>query len=257
MSPDLHTFVGAYALDALDQKECEDFEQHLATCDTCRVERAELVETAARLGSVAEMVPPADLRPRVLDAVARTPQQRPTVVSAPERPNVVSLPAHRSRRWATPVLAMAAALLAVLGVGVGIDQYAENQDLRAQQAAQRHEDALVADVLASSDKVAYDTQSPSGLHLTVVKSQEMDAAVVSLRDLPALAEGRSYQLWRGTDGGVVSAGVIDADDISRDRATTLLKGGLGDAQSVAVTEEPAGGSAQPTSDPLVSLDMSA
>ena len=36
MSDDLHSLSGAYALDALDDDERADFEEHLARCATCR-----------------------------------------------------------------------------------------------------------------------------------------------------------------------------------------------------------------------------
>ena len=237
MSPDLHTLVGAYALDALDPQERAEFDQHLASCDTCRTELAELVETAARMGSATETTPPPAMRARVLDAVARIPQ---------ERPNVVSLDARRSRPWTTRGLAVAAALLAVLGVGVGVSQLSENRNLREEQIA-------LTDVLSADDKVAYDTHG-KGPHLSVVMSPEMDAAVVSMRDLPALDGGRSYQVWRKTADGLESAAVLDSEDVDRNRATTLVQG-LGGTEAVAVTEEPAGGSPQPTTEPLVTLDM--
>jgi anti-sigma factor RsiW len=247
MTADLHTLVGAFALDALDPVERDAFESHLVSCDTCQLEAAELTATAARLGSVAELQPSAAMRARVLDAVARTPQQRP---------NVVPLHEHRSSRWTSRGLLAAAAVLAVVGAGVGIDQYQENQKLESIQEAQAKEEALIADVLAADDKVAYGSETGDGLHLSVVASREIDAAVVSLSDLPALPEGRNYQVWRFVDGKPQSAGVMDAGDISRDTATMLMDDAA-DAEAVAVTEEPAGGSEQPTSDPLVSVEISA
>jgi hypothetical protein len=56
------------------------------------------------------------------------------------------------------------------------------------------------------------------------------------------------------DGEPQSAGVMDADDISRDTATMLMDD-ASVAEAVAVTEEPAGGSEQPTSDPLVAVEI--
>lgn len=247
MTADLHTLVGAFALDALDPVERDEFESHLSTCDTCRLETAELSATAARLGSVVELQPSPAMRARVLDAVARTPQQRPNVVSLHER---------RSSRWTSRGLVAAAAVMAVVGAGVGIDQYQQNQDLEATQQAQAQERALIADVLAAEDKVAYDSASGERPHLTVVASEEADAAVVSLRDLPALPEERNYQVWRFVDGKPQSAGVMDADDINRDTATMLMDDAAV-AEAVAVTEEPAGGSEQPTSDPLVAVEIGA
>jgi hypothetical protein len=245
MTADLHTLVGAFALDALEPVERNEFELHLQTCDTCQLEAAELTATAARLGSVSELQPSPAMRARVLDAISRTPQQRP---------NVVSLQEHRSSRWTSRGLAAAAAVLAVVGAGVGVDQYQENQDLEATQQAQAQEKALIADVLAAPDKVAYDSPRNARPHLTVVASEKADAAVVSLRDLPALPEERNYQVWRIVDGKPQSAGIMGADDISRDTVTMLMDEAA-DAEAVAVTEEPAGGSEQPTSDPLVAVKI--
>ena len=36
---DLHEFVAAYALDALDDDERTEFERHLGTCERCAAER--------------------------------------------------------------------------------------------------------------------------------------------------------------------------------------------------------------------------
>jgi anti-sigma factor RsiW len=56
MSENVHTLVGAYALDAVSPEERDDFEQHLHTCATCREELGGLQATAARL-SVAVATP--------------------------------------------------------------------------------------------------------------------------------------------------------------------------------------------------------
>lgn len=65
-------------------------------------------------------------------------------------------------------------------------------------------------------------------------------------NLPAAPAGRTYQLWLIRDNGIVSAGTFH--DAARDTPTVqlgnkqLLKG----IRGIAVTEEPAGGSPQPT-----------
>lgn len=244
MTADLHTLVGAFALDALEPVERDDYEFHLDTCDVCRQEVAELAATAARLGSVAEMQPSAAMRARVLDAVSRTPQHRPTVVS---------LQAHRSARRTPALLLAAAAATAVLGIGVGVQQYQENQDLESQQIAADREDAIIAEVLAAEDKVVRDSQTGSGLQLTVVTTPQSDNAVVSMGDLPKLPEGRTYQVWRIAGDKPDSAAVMGTDDLRNDDVTLLID--AEDADAVAVTEEPAGGSEQPTTDALAAVKL--
>lgn len=52
MTPDIHTLVGPYALDALEPAERQQFEQHLAVCDVCWAEVLTAVDTAQRLDAV-------------------------------------------------------------------------------------------------------------------------------------------------------------------------------------------------------------
>ncbi len=72
MSADIHSLVGAFALDAVDDLERAAVDRHLRECDACRIEVAELREAAARLADGAWSVPPPRLRENVLAAVATT-----------------------------------------------------------------------------------------------------------------------------------------------------------------------------------------
>jgi len=52
LSPsDVHALAGAYALDALTELERAAFGRHVADCESCTVEVAELSETATRLAA--------------------------------------------------------------------------------------------------------------------------------------------------------------------------------------------------------------
>lgn len=67
-----------------------------------------------------------------------------------------------------------------------------------------------------------------------------------MREPPA---GRAYQAWGIFEDGPLSLGVVWATGAIAFRAD------LTDASAVAITEEPAGGSPQPTSDPLVVAEL--
>ena len=69
---EIHTLAGAYALDALTEIERAAFARHVAECETCAVEVAELSETASRLSVAAWAAPPPGLRESVLREVAQT-----------------------------------------------------------------------------------------------------------------------------------------------------------------------------------------
>src|SRR5438132_10799221 len=99
----IHELVAAYALDALDDSERSEFEEHLADCEQCSTELGGLRDAAAALAYVPEgPAPPAALRDRVLDRV-----------HAERTSNVVPL----RRRVALPAvatLAVAAAAAAIV-----------------------------------------------------------------------------------------------------------------------------------------------
>src|SRR5919204_1508129 len=96
----IHELTAAYALDALDEHDEREYEEHLARCPHGGEELASLTETATSLAyGVESPTPPRALRDRILEQ-ARS-----------ERPNVVPLrPAWRSWPAAVAALAPAAAL---------------------------------------------------------------------------------------------------------------------------------------------------
>ena len=76
----LHDLTAAYALDALGSEDARAYEAHLAHCDRCREELAELSDAAGALAYATEApAPSAELRARILQQAAR------------ERMNVVPL----------------------------------------------------------------------------------------------------------------------------------------------------------------------
>lgn len=98
---DPHSLVAPYALDALEEPEEREFEQHLALCERCQRDLVALREAAAALAYAADgPAPPRELRERILKQ-ARA-----------ERPNVV--PLRRRARWAVPIGAAAAVAAAAL-----------------------------------------------------------------------------------------------------------------------------------------------
>src|SRR2546421_198187 len=142
MSADIHTLVGAYALDAVAALDRARLDRPRAEWGRCARGVAERRATAGRLAEITELAPPARLKDAVLAQVARTRQ-----VGA-GRPAGGRGPEVRWRRWTA--VAVAAGIIAV---GAGAATFAvENQrgrDARS-QAAQAQQ---VADVLDAPDAV--------------------------------------------------------------------------------------------------------
>ncbi|GAB4005712.1 hypothetical protein GCM10029992_54390 [Glycomyces albus] len=87
----------------------------------------------------------------------------------------------------------------------------------------------------------------------MVHSPSLDEAVVVVADLADVSDDRSYQVWLVEPEGQVSAGVMDPGD---DSATMLVEG-VGDAEVIGVTEEPAGGSEAPTTPMVADVELGA
>jgi anti-sigma factor RsiW len=236
---DVHTLIGAYALDALDDAERAAFEQHLTECEPCREELVGLRRTAVRLADAAAVAPPARTREQVLQRIAVTPQVR-DADAGPGRPvSRVSRP--RSRAWL-----VAAAVLAVISAGLGgvaWTQYRAAEDARATTQA-------ITRILADPDARAVSRTLPGGASTKLVVAQ--DRAVVAGDALPALPADRVYQLWIIRGKQITSAGLGPAGPDAAGSWSRLVDGvRLGDV--VAVSVEPSSGSVQPTTTPVVTL----
>jgi anti-sigma-K factor RskA len=88
----------------------------------------------------------------------------------------------------------------------------------------------------------------------VVVSRIRNTAAFLASGLPEPPEGKVYQLWFADGGSMRSAGLMDE---AGDTGAAMLEGTLDGASGIGITVEPAGGSAQPTSDPLALLTLPA
>jgi anti-sigma factor RsiW len=251
---DLHALTGAYVLDALDDDERALFDRHLESCDACAREVAELREPAARLSATTNVPPPPGLRERVLAEAARTPQERAThadeLAGRRARPRPAATPwAYRLTAAAAAVLLVAVAGLAYLVVDLN-DRLAETE-ATAEQARATAE--TVSEVLAAPDATLVTSETPDGAAARVVVSPSRGEAVLVAEGLePAPAE-RVYQLWLIDEDGATSAGLFDTDVDGR--ATEVLAGDLAGAAAIGITLEPAGGSPQPTTEPVLAIEL--
>nr|WP_237499883.1 anti-sigma factor [Streptomyces sp. SID8379] len=239
----MHTLTGAYALHALTDDERETFERHLAVCEACAQETAELGATAARLGLAATVTPRAGLRDDVLRRISTVRQDTP---GHPGPPQTVRTGAVRRRllsRWA-----LAACLAGAVGLGgVAVWQHQRAEDAVAQaQRAEQNSDRIAA-VLAAPDARTDSARLGDGATGTVVVSDRQDQAVFVVAGMEHPPSGKVYQLWFDDDGTMRSAGLMDADQSDQ---TVLLDGAVGGASGMGITVEPAGGSDRPTSDPV-------
>ncbi|MFJ4921573.1 anti-sigma factor domain-containing protein [Streptomyces sp. NPDC088725] len=246
---DLHTLTGAYALHALAPEERLAFERHLRVCPACAQEVSELAATTARLGQAVAVTPPAALKEQVMRRIA-TERQDPPKVPAQSRAGAGLRRGNTVSRFV-----LAACLAAAAGFGgIAVWQHQEAQDARTQaQASQRQSQAL-ASVLAAPDARVRTGKLTDGATGTVVVSRDQDKAAFIASGLPKPPSGKTYQLWYDDGGKMRAAGLLDP---SAGSDAVLMTGRLGPASGMGITVEPAGGSDQPTSDPLALMNFPA
>ncbi len=236
---EMHEWVGAYAVDALDGPERDAFERHLGQCPACAAELAEYREVLAGVAETQAVVPPAE----VWEAVARRggdeSRNQPRAPAAADADTGASEGAPRGRRASLSWLAAAAAAAVLFAGGVLVGR----QMMPEVPVATDSSVVSVLEVAAAGDAQFADVDM-MGSRSRVVTSGEMDKSVFIAADLPTPAKGMCYQVWRvNTDGSKESAGVFVPDD--QGHVAVVLDGGA-DVASYVITLEPPGGSKAPT-----------
>ena len=240
-------------------------------------------EAAALLGaSLRPVDPPAAIRSSLLETIAREPQtervdqaEDTAEEDAGDRDavggsnsdsdgdgdsagsSVVSLDARRRRSaWRTGLLRAAAAVV-LLGVGIGVGRWS------ARGAVDEAMDSM-ASTMASTQHYAHLNQAqdvqrvtdtmPDGHVATLTWSRDMSMTALTLpAAMKESAGGRSLQVWLKEGETTTSLGVYDPrDGAGFSFLDVMPKPG----QQIVITMEPAGGSAQPTTPPLVTLRVS-
>jgi Anti-sigma-K factor rskA len=263
---DLHTLTGAYALDALeDGSELTRFTRHLSRCQSCASEVRGFREVATAMAFATTTEPPSEMRDRVMAAVART-RQLPPEVRTHARPRrtpgaVPWIP------WLSGAIATAGIVIAVLfGFANAHTQHelnqarAQNQALAAAKAqveaelsqARAHDQAL-AEILGAPHVTLLARATTKGGVAVVVLDAAKRQLVVATSGLPALPPGQVYQLWLIGPVRIVSAGLLPAAQngvTSPVVATGIVKG-----DKLGLTVEPAPGTKQPTTTPILALPL--
>lgn len=244
---DIHALSGAYAVDALSDVERADFEVHLSGCPACRAEVDSLREAAALLPLVSEITPSDSVRSAVLAGITNVRPLPPLDDDAPAAPaapgeHVAEVVPLRGRRFRTAFLAVAAAVILAVGVGVTIQQPWSDGSSQSQLTA--------ADQIMQADDVetfAIEPQLIGGAEAVLYRSSEHDAVALVTHGMAPAGDGKVYQLWlQDEDGEMRSAGIMPDGTDNK----IVLEGDGSDAAGAGITVEPVGGSEQPTLPPV-------
>lgn len=212
--------LAAYLLGALEPGEAAELERHVAGCEECRNELRWLRPAVQMLPETVEQVePPPELRARLMEQVRSESGNSQLPVSASPL---------RRRFGLRPLAGLAALAL----VGAAIAGYA----------------------IRDSDSGGEATTTVVAGHAPGVTAEmvsEGDSGTLHLANLHQLPRGEVLQAWVRRGERVVSAKTLFVPNADGTATATIedMRG----VNAVMVTVEPHGGSAQPTSEPIVSL----
>jgi len=241
----------AYVLGALPEEERLSFEEYLAAHPERQAEIDDLGAVAGLLAlSPQEQVPSPELRSRVMEMVEAEAQPR----SVARR----SVSARIGDYLGVRSLALGAAALLVIGLlswnvllqgqvadlqGQVQDAQGQVQDLQAQV-----EDAQAQESLTIKLEGSWAEQGATA----EVASMEQNEIVLVARNMPSVPENRTCQIWVIKGDVPKPSGLFQPDG---NGTATPITNSIAKADVIAVTVEPAGGSEQPTSDPVLLAEL--
>jgi anti-sigma-K factor RskA len=243
-------YAASYALGALDDDDRVSFETHLTSCLVCRAEVHAYRDVVGMMAYAApRIIAPPDLRERVLTEARKL---RP-IASAP------SAKPESSRRvpWLAAASIAAALALGALYYTERTERLAGTREIEAAQselavvrAGRDRADSLIAVLLAPEVQTAALASQGRPPSARLYHNTGRNVVVVVAFDLPPAAAGRTYQLWGLRGGTPTSLGTFNTNPGGRAVVTLPVPSGARFELS-AVTDEPAGGSPQPTTTPFL------
>jgi anti-sigma-K factor RskA len=212
--------VAAYLLGALEPGEAAELERHIAGCAECEEELRRLRPAVQVLPETVERVEaPPTLRGRLMEQV------RSEAAGSSAAPA-----ARRSPRWGGPRPLAGLATLALVLAAIG--GYAISNGGSG----------------GAATTTVFSGRSPG---VTVEMVREGETGTLRLANLHQLPAGKVLQAWVQRGKQVVSAKALFVPN--PDGTATATIDDMQGVSTVMVTAEPRGGSAQPTSDPIVSV----
>jgi len=253
--------LAIHALSAVDATERRELQEHLDSCETCRLELAEWEASAATLALAAvPLEPAAGLRERILERV-RHDDEDLFLRASPQNKVLPFTEVKRSAPSRWPLFGAIAAAILFLGLIVGlVGLWRQHQAARVELARLSQELQLQQETLAHDNKILGVLNSP-GAHTTELKGTkdapqahalvaidgQTGRTVLMAKGLPATPEGKAYQLWFISGGQAPVPGkVFKTDATGNGMLEDQMPTSANTSSVLAVTLEPQAGVTAPT-----------
>jgi hypothetical protein len=223
---DLRPEYGAYSLGVAVDPELSEISEHLERgCPVCVAGVRSAMGTAAAMsGGVKQVNPPKHLRRRVIGMVSRGAERKGWVFWLP---------------WAL------SGLLAIVLVSVALPGRLNRAGSPTPSSARLEEMLDIINDPVTKDVAFGDPAARGRFFVSPGKGVVFIAA-----HLPALSAGRTFEMWViPASGKPIPAGTFNAQADST--ALYVRRGPVENATAMAISVEPAGGSQQPTTTPII------
>jgi anti-sigma-K factor RskA len=223
---ELRPEYGAYSLGVAEDPERSEISEHMQRgCPNCLAGvRSAMSTVAAMSGGVKSVDPPKRLRRRVVAMVS---------------------PASERKGWAFWFPWAVAAVLAMVLVSVALPGRVSRSGQATTNSARFEEMLAIINDPVTKD-VAFGDPAARGRFFV---SPGKGVVFIAAR-LPKLAAGRTFEMWViPASGKPIPAGTFNALEDST--AVYIRQGPVEGAAAMAISVEPAGGSQQPTTTPII------
>ncbi|MGN6665162.1 MAG: anti-sigma factor domain-containing protein [Solirubrobacterales bacterium] len=207
--------LAAYALGAMEPGEAAALERHLDGCGRCREELRWLIPAVQSLAEAVERQEPPPRLRESLMAEVRADTSRAPVTSR--------------RRILRPAMGFAVAAL-LIAAAVGYEVGGDGSD---------------------GGSTTIFSRQAGGIAVKMVR--EGDGGTLKLAHVRQTAPGKVLEAWVRRDGEVEPVPALFVPDRQGRASTTITD--MSGVDTVMVTEEPQGGSRQPTSEPIVTMSV--
>lgn len=238
---DVRELFAEYLFGTLDGASRAGVDAHLASCEACRALLADEARLLDALGrGVDAAAPPPALRERILSAARAE--------GAGSAATVTPFAARRAPARPVPwLLAAAAAIIALVAGWQMLAARADRERLTAQVSERQRSLA----VLAAGDLVRFDLRGDTTPAHARAFWSHRHGLVFTAEGLQPVPTGRTYQLWAISGGKPISVGVFQAGSGGAAAVVVETPASLTAVDAIAVTVEPAGGLAAPSTTPIL------